>query len=341
MGLSHLIDTVDDVNLSDSGQISSIVTKDNGAHSADLFIDCTGFAARLIRQALNVDFIDYSDCLFNDRAVAIQSPIDCSKDIPSNTTSTALSSGWAWQIPLRNRYGNGYVYSSKYISDDAAEQELREHIGPSCKDQKAKVIKMRLGRVNQHWHKNVLAVGLSQGFIEPLEATALMLIQHTVESFINSYEDMQAAKREVIAQQDTYNNQLNEVFESIKDYIVAHYRLNSRTDSQYWCDNRESKNNSTRLTALLSAWHTPGGDFEAELHRHNAELTYFAPSWYCLFSGKGHFPTSLNKPSPNTKVAPVAEIIKYCQQVSQQFYNHNEQLAKVYNERWHKLEAHR
>lgn len=341
LGLSHLIDTVDDVNLSDSGQISSILTKDNGAHSADLFIDCTGFAARLIRQALNVDFIDYSDCLFNDRAVAIQSPIDCSKDIPSNTTSTALSSGWAWQIPLRNRYGNGYVYSSKYISDDAAELELREHIGPSCKNQKAKIIKMRLGRVSQHWHKNVLAVGLSQGFIEPLEATALMLIQHTVESFISSYEDMQTAKREVIAQQGIYNNQLNEVFESIKDYIVAHYRLNSRTDSQYWCDNRENKNNSARLTALLSAWHTPGGDFEAELHRHNAELTYFAPSWYCLFSGKGHFPTSLNKPSPNTKVAPVAEIINYCQQVSQQFYNHNEQLAKVYDERWHKLEAHR
>jgi len=160
-----------------------------------------------------------------------------------------------------------------------------------------------------------------------------MLIQHTVESFICSCEDMQLSKRDISAQQDIYNSQLNEVFESIKDYIVAHYRLNSRTDSKYWCDNRENKNNSARLKALLSAWSTPGGDFEAELHRHNAELTYFAPSWYCLFSGKGHFPTSLNKPSAKTKVAPTTEIIKYCHQVSQQFYNHNEQLEKVYGER--------
>jgi hypothetical protein len=334
MGLKHLTDTVDEVKLDDNGQITSVMTKDNGSQSADLFIDCTGFAARLIRKALKVDFIDYSDCLFNDSAIAIQSPIDYSKDIPSQTTSTALSCGWAWQIPLSNRYGNGYVYSSTYISDEEAEKELREHIGPSCKGQTARVIKMRLGRLSRHWHKNVLAVGLSQGFIEPLEATALMLIQHTVESFISSYEEMQLSKRDILAQQDIYNDQLNEVFESIKDYIVAHYRLNSRTDSQYWCDNRANKNNSVRLNALLLAWKTPGGDFEAELRRHNAELTYFAPSWYCLFAGKGHFPTSLNKPSKNTKVAPATEIIKYCHQVSQQFYHHNEQLKKVYGKRW-------
>ncbi|KGJ90437.1 tryptophan halogenase family protein [Colwellia psychrerythraea] len=335
-GLSHLVDTVNDVILNDKGEISSVVTKDNGAHTADIFIDCTGFAARLIRGALKVDFIDYSDCLFNDRAIAIQSPIDCTQDIPSQTTSTALSSGWAWRIPLINRYGNGYVYSSKYLSDGEAEKELRDHIGPSCKNQDARVIKMRLGRLSQHWYKNVLAVGLSQGFIEPLEATALMLIQHTVESFIGDYQDMFAKKRDLCVQQDIYNSQLNKVFESIKDYIVAHYRLNSRTDSQYWRDNRENKNNSARLNALLSAWHTQGADFEAELHNHNAELTYFAPSWYCLFAGKGHFPASLNKPSANTKVAPTAEIIKYCQHVSQQFYNHNEQLEKVYGNRWPK-----
>lgn len=335
-GLNYLVDTVHDVTLNNSGDISSVTTKDNGTHSADIFIDCSGFAARLIRQALKVDFIDYSDCLFNDRAIAIQSPIDYAQEIPSQTTSTALSCGWAWKIPLANRYGNGYVYSSKYISDDEAEKELREHIGQSCKDQSARVIKMRLGRLSQHWHKNVLAVGLSQGFIEPLEATALMLIQHTVESFISSYEDMFTNKRETPIQQDIYNTQLNEVFESIKDYIVAHYRLNSRTDSQYWYDNRENKNNSVRLNALLSAWHTQGEDFEAALNRHNAELTYFAPSWYCLFAGKGHFPASLTKPSSSTKIAPTTEIIKYCQQVSQQFYSHNEQLKNVYGNQWPK-----
>ena len=336
-GVKHLIDTVDDVNLDVDGGISSLITKCNGELSADLFLDCTGFAAQLIRKSLNVDFVDYSDCLFNDRAIAIQSPIDCQQDIPSQTTSTALSCGWAWSIPLSNRYGNGYVYSSKYISDEDAETELREHIGPSSDNSSARLIKMRLGRLTHHWHKNVLAVGLSQGFIEPLEATALMLIQHTVESFIQRYEDMAISQSALITQQATYNTQLNEVFESIKDYIVAHYRLNSRTDSQYWCDNRENTNNSTRLNALITAWHTKGGNFEAELDKHNAEITYFAPSWYCLFAGKGHFPASLTEPTSDIKVAPTSDIKKYCEQVSKQFYSHNQQLEKVYGDKWTSL----
>jgi len=333
-GVKHLSDTVDKVLLNDAGEVAGLVTKENGEQYADLFIDCSGFAALLIRKTLKVEFNDYSDSLFNDSAIAIQSTIDLQENIPSKTTSTALTSGWAWSIPLSTRYGNGYVYSSKYISDEDAEQELRAHIGPSCHGFDAKLIKMRLGRNEQHWHKNVLAVGLSQGFIEPLEATALMLIQHTVESFINDFEAMTATNISLAQQQNSYNLALNEVFDSVKDYIVAHYRLNSRTDSDYWCDNRNNTNHSARLTALINSWDQADGDFDTELTRHNAELTYFAPSWYCLFAGKGRFPDKLNAVPASTKVAPSADIKKYCQSVSKHFTDHQQQLKDTYGNNW-------
>lgn len=334
LGVKHLTDTVAEVTLTDDGNIDTLVTKHNGQHQADLFVDCSGFAALLIGKALQVDFNDYSDSLFNDSAIAIQSTIDLSASIPSKTTSTALSSGWAWSIPLSSRYGNGYVYSSKYISDEEAEKELRAHIGPSCQDFAARVIKMRLGRNEKHWHKNVLAVGLSQGFIEPLEATALMLIQHTVESFITASNAENPSQLSLEEQQGIYNSKLNEVFDSVKDYIVAHYRLNTRTDSDYWCDNRNNINNSPRLSALLNSWDQADGDFEAALKRHNAELTYFVPSWYCLFAGKKRFPERLSSASETTKVAPTADIEKYCQTVSQHFIDHQQQLKSLYADKW-------
>ncbi len=333
-GIGHLIDEVTKVELSSNGEIQNLFTKNNGKQTADIFIDCTGFSAELIRKTLNVDFIDYNNSLLNDRAIAIQSTRTYDDDIPSLTTSTALSSGWAWQIPLSNRYGNGYVYSSKHISDEEAEAELRSHIGDSCAENTARVIHFRLGRISKHWHKNVLAVGLSQGFIEPLEATAIMLIQFTVEAFINSYQEMLTTNTALVQQQSLFNTKLNNTFENIRDYIVAHYRLNSRVDSQYWQDNRNNKNNSPRLEALLTAWRTPNGDFEAELKKHDAEITYLAPSWYCLFAGKGDFPKNLKAPSSNMQVAPTGDIIKYCQQVSKVFESHVKQLELVYGDYW-------
>jgi len=333
-GVKHLSDTVNKVLLNDNGEVAALFTEGHGEQYADVFIDCSGFAALLIRKALKVEFNDYSDCLFNDSAIAIQSTINLQKAIPSKTTSTALTSGWAWSIPLSTRYGNGYVYSSKYINDKDAEQELREHIGPSCQGFEAKIIKMRLGRNELHWHKNVLAVGLSQGFIEPLEATALMLIQHTVESFISSYETMLVQDIELTDQQVKYNHAINEIFDNVKDYIVAHYRLNTRTDSDYWCDNRNNINNSPRLSALLHSWDQADGDFEATLKRHNAELTYFSPSWYCLFAGKSHFPEILNATTANTKAAPSEDIKNYCQTVSKNFVDHRVQLKETYGNKW-------
>src|SRR5207244_1841505 len=140
-------------------------------------------------------------------AVATPSPVGAS--IPSETVSTALRHGWAWKIPLTSRYGNGYVYSSQFCSADEAETELRQHLGLLESDAPARHLKMKIGRVTKHWNKNCLAVGLAQGFIEPLEATALLFIQETAATFVEFLEqgDMSEAHqlREPSAQEARYS----------------------------------------------------------------------------------------------------------------------------------------
>lgn len=333
LGLRHRLETISRVEQHSDGQIKSLHTQSGESIAANFFIDCSGFIGLLIKKTLQVPFHSYEDFLFNNSAVAIGSSIDNSQPIPSQTISSALSNGWAWQIPLVNRYGNGYVYSSKYISPEQAEAELRAHIGPSCKGFEARHLKLQVGRVEQHWCKNVLALGLSQGFIEPLEATALMLIQFSVDRFIHYYDQACKETSGEELQRDLFNQKINANFEGIKDYIVAHYRLNSRTDSQYWQDNRDNKNMSPRLKTILEAWDT-GLDFEATMHQYKGELNYLRPSWYCLLAGMGRFPETLNSVPETQRVAPVEEARRYCEITAKKFQSHRENLLETYGEKW-------
>ena len=267
--------------------------------AADLFVDCSGFKGLLITETLSEPFHPYRDNLFNDRAIAIPTPLADGEDIPCETVSTALRHGWAWQIPLTTRYGNGYVYSSDFVSDDEAERELREHLGPAVEGAAARRLRMRVGRVKQHWRQNCVAIGLAQGFIEPLEATALMLIQLSVEQLIAALEGDSFGR----GRQAAYNERVNAMFEGVRDYVVAHYQLNTRRDTDYWRANRANRNISDRLASLLDVWDR-GGDFEAELERHGAGLMYLRPSWYCLFAGMGRFPVEL-RAAPQAVTAEV------------------------------------
>src|SRR5438552_8371229 len=143
--------------------------------------------------------------------------------IPSETVSTAMKHGWAWKIPLTTHFGNGYVYSSRFCSADEAETELRGHLGLLDADVPARHLKMRIGRVTRHWNRNCLAVGLSQGFIEPLEATALLFIQRTVSTFLEFLEAGDLSEKA----KDQFNLKLNTHFEGTRDYIVTHFKTNS------------------------------------------------------------------------------------------------------------------
>lgn len=332
LGMNHLIDTVAEVNQNQSGDIRSLQLEKNGELAADYFVDCTGFAGVLINKTLQVPFNSYGEALCNDRAVAIAAKVDNRQPMQSQTLSEALNCGWAWKIPLANRYGNGYVYSSQYLSEAEAEAELRAHIGPSCEGMEARHLKLRVGRIEQHWSHNVLAVGLSQGFIEPLEATALMLIQYTIERFIFAQNKMAAGESEA-EQRVIFNDKVNANFEGIKDYIVAHYRLNSREDSQYWIDNRNNSDVSPRLQSILAAW-DQGLDFEATLTQFKGELNYLRPSWYCLLAGMGRFPDQLQPVATDTPVTSVAEVKAHVQKISDQFQGHREHLMQTYADSW-------
>src|ERR1700730_5994965 len=168
-------------NLDDSGAIASVATREGETIAADFFVDCSGFAGLLIDKSLHTPYISFASNLFNDAAVALPSPLE--DTIPSETVSIAMQHGWAWKIPLTSRFGNGYVYSSQFCSADEAESELRQDLGLLESDVPARDLKMKFSRATKHWHKNCVALGLSQGFIEPLEATALLFIQQTATAF--------------------------------------------------------------------------------------------------------------------------------------------------------------
>ncbi|MDC8773840.1 tryptophan halogenase family protein [Roseateles albus] len=288
LGVRHRLDTVARVELSETGDIAHLLMHSGAIVKAELFLDCSGFKGLLINEALGEPFVSFKDNLFNDRAIAIPSSLNEEEDIPSETTSTALRNGWVWQIPLSSRYGNGYVYASDFASPEKAETELRQHLGAAAHNKEARHLKMRVGRVEQHWRNNCLAIGLSQGFIEPLEATALMLIQFSVDLFIDQMEASQFSR----SRQAQFNRRINQMFEGVRDYVVGHYQLNTRHDSDYWRANRAHRHISDRLASILEVW-DQGGDFEAELTRHGEALMYIRPSWYCLLAGMGRFPADL------------------------------------------------
>tara|TARA_R110002073_G_scaffold119441_7_gene260752 strand:+ start:2150 stop:3673 length:1524 start_codon:yes stop_codon:yes gene_type:complete len=324
-GINHRIDTVERVAQDESGDITALHLKDGGSVDGDLFIDCTGFAALLIQKSLGERFVSYGNVLFNDRAVALASPLNPAEGLPSETVSTALGHGWAWKIPLTTRFGNGYVYSSAHIDESAAEDALRRHLGPAAKEGEARHLKMRVGRVENHWQKNCLAVGLSQGFIEPLEATALMLVQLTIEKFIQMYGEGDYTPRH----QPAFNQRINMFFDGIRDYIVTHYKINSRSDSDYWIENRGNPHISDRLAELLAVWEG-GGDFETLLDRYGDALIYLRPSWYAILAGMGRFPSHATSAPMKTPIAPMHQIRDLHAEALAYFPDHRDQLARMY-----------
>src|SRR4051812_35465835 len=177
LGVRHVLADVRRVNLAENGDIRSLDTAQSGEIAGDLFVDCTGFKALLIGETLGVPFKECGDVLFCDRALAVQVPYEnAAAPIPSQTLSIAQSAGWIWDIGLPTRRGIGHVYSSRHISDEEAERELRAYIGPAAKNLPVRKIPIRGGHRETFWKRNCVAVGLAAGFLEPLEASTIVLI---------------------------------------------------------------------------------------------------------------------------------------------------------------------
>lgn len=325
LGVEHMIDTVNKVNRAENGNIESLETDDHGSVAADFFVDCTGFASLLIGKTLGVPYHSYSDTLLNDRAVALPTELD-QDSLPSQTISTALKHGWAWKIPLTNRFGRGYVYSSDYCDEDSAEQEMREHIGQNDENIEARHLKMRIGRVERAWENNCLAVGLSQGFIEPLEATALMIVQDTLENFIARFEQDHFTD----ANRQVFNDKVNLICDGVRDYIFMHYKLNSRGDTKYWQDNRHNKHTPDFVRELLTTW-DKGMDVLGLLQANSERLVYSHTSWICMLAGMGRFPAQPKKVKPSQQYADPAIVQQHCEQRLQNFPDHQATIRNMQN----------
>lgn len=246
MGVKRIEGTITQVQQNQqSGFVESLLLEDGTTITGDLFIDCTGLAALLIEKTLSTGFDDYSHWLPCDRAMAI--PCEKTENIEPYTRSTAHKVGWQWRIPLQHRTGNGLVYSSKHMSDEEAKALLLNNLDGKPLAE-PRVIPFKTGRRRKQWHKNVIAIGLSSGFFEPLESTNIHLIQTAAIRLAKFFPHKGINSEEV----DEFNRQSKVEAEGIRDFIILHYKLNNRGDSEFWrtcqrMDVPESLNNKIQL----------------------------------------------------------------------------------------------
>ncbi|MEM8934849.1 MAG: tryptophan halogenase family protein [Pseudomonadota bacterium] len=249
-GVEHILDDVQEVKLDDRGFVSELMLAENGAHPIEFVIDCTGFRGVIMNKALGEPFDPFDKYLPNDRAAVVQTKHDDPDEFEPLSRATALSNGWSFRVPLYSRVGNGYVYSSDFISDEQAVDELKAHIGDKVKDADPRIIRMRIGKSRRSWVKNCLAMGLSSGFIEPLEATAIHSVDLALRWFYTCMPDSDMSP----ALQDHYNKLIDDLYEEMIDFIVLHFRLNNRTDSEYWRVAREEREIPDSLAHNLDLW---------------------------------------------------------------------------------------
>ncbi len=254
LGVRHVRGHVTGVETREDGDIAAVRIRDGDPISGDLFIDCTGHAAMLIGGHFGVPFIDRSDVLFNDRALAVQLPVDSASPIASQTDATAHAAGWIWDIGLPTRRGVGCVYASAYMDDDAAAATLAGYLGRDPAELGARKLSFRSGHRERFWERNCVAVGLSAGFLEPLEASAIVLIELSLDALLDGFPAMRGAM-------DIHARRFNSLFryrwDRIVEFLKLHYVPSARTDP-YWRAHRDPASIPDRLNELLELWrHQP------------------------------------------------------------------------------------
>lgn len=251
LGVKHILDDVVAVNTLANNDIASVKTKASGDVAGELFVDCTGFSSLLLGKHFNVPFKPCDDVLFIDTALAVQVPYDNEDQaIASHTISTGQEAGWIWDIGLQHRRGVGYVYSSKHSSEEQARAVLAEYVGEKHASLAVRKIPIVSGHREKFWQNNCVAVGLSAGFLEPLEASALVLVELSAQMI----SEQLPATRSVM---DIVARRFNETFayrwEKIIDFLKLHYILSERTEA-FWMDNRKAESIPESLQNLMRLW---------------------------------------------------------------------------------------
>ncbi len=288
LGVRHVVDHMTGIEAADNGDIAAVQTREHGPLSGELFVDCTGLGSKLLGEHFGVPLLSQQHVLFNDSALALQVPYaDERSPIASHTMSTAQSSGWIWDIGLPTRRGIGHVYSSSHTTAEAAERELLAYVertGGQVNGAQPRRLGFKPGYRREFWHRNCVAIGLSAGFIEPLEASALAL----VELSAGMLSDEMPATREAM---DIVRRRFNDFFtyrwERVIDFLKLHYVLSRRDDSLYWQDNRRPESVPERLRELLTLWrHQPPSRYD--LHR--VEEVFPSASYQYVLYGMGFRP---------------------------------------------------
>ena len=255
LGVRHVLDNVTQINSAQNDDIASVSTVKHGDICGDLFIDCTGFKSLLLGEHFKVSFKSCKDVLFVDQALAIHVPYD-SDDTPiaSHTISTGQSAGWVWDIGLQNRRGVGHVFSSAHTTEEQASEELLSYIrqtGGNVNSSDIRKIPLNPGHRDKFWHQNCVAIGLSAGFLEPLEASSLLLVEISASMIAEQFP----ANREAM---NIIANRFNRTFlyrwERIIDFLKLHYTLTKRNDSDFWIDNRDPATIPQSLQDQLTLW---------------------------------------------------------------------------------------
>lgn len=278
-GVTRVEGRVDDVNLrAEDGFIESVRLEDGTEIQGDIFMDCSGFRGLLIEQTLKTGYKDWTNYLPCDRAVT--AACDPQGPVLPYTRATAKTAGWQWRIPLQHRTGNGYVYCSDFISDDeAAASMLTDLEGPQQSD--PKLLRFKTGQRKKTWNKNCVAIGLSGGFLEPLESTGILLIQEAITQFIETFPTKDCPQID----QDSYNEYMDLSFERVRDFLLLHYVATTRDDSPFWDHCREMK-----IPDSLQ--------YKMDLFRASGRLVSYEigafkdPSWLAVYYGQNIVPQS-------------------------------------------------
>jgi len=253
-GIKHVKASVDTVDV--DGENIVAVHTDKGSFSADLFIDCTGFKGLLINQVKDrkTNWQSFEDALPCNKAVAVQLAYDNEQEPKPYTEATALSNGWVWQIDLNNRRGTGYVYDGNRISKEEAETELLDHLNEGNGRDKEVLrtvhLDMNIGCLKEFWVGNCLALGLSGGFIEPLESTGLHLINASAR-LLGTHLTSKHTEQSV---RDSYNKIMNGTYQDLKQFIVLHYCLTDRDDTDFWREVHKTAQYCDGLEEKLATW---------------------------------------------------------------------------------------
>jgi len=276
----------------DDGDVTAVELEGGERIAGDLFIDCSGFRALLIGETLGVGYEDWSHWLPVDRAIPVPTARQTAADL--FTRSTAHGAGWQWRIPLQHRTGNGHVYCSAFIDDDEAQRVLMANLeGEPFAE--GRVIRFTTGRRKQSWNHNVICLGLSSGFLEPLESTSIHFIQNGIQRLLALFPDRKISPVE----RDEYNRGMQELYEDVRDFIILHYKATQRDDTEFW-RHVAAMDIPETLVRKMELWRLHGRVF-----REGKEL-FGTTSWVAVMLGQNLWPDHYDPIADSLDEAKVA-----------------------------------